>query len=80
MPIFQVELDEAQVAALTMYAHGIGLTAAECVKMSVLWTIRIELMRITETTPTHEDWTERFERVEAQLNKIVEGIIAERTG
>lgn len=80
MPIFEIELDEAQVTALTMYAEGIGLTATECIKMSALWTIRIELMRITDTTPTHENWSERFERVEAQLNQIVDGIIAERKG
>ena len=80
MPIFEIEIDEAQVAALTMYADSIGLTAAECIKMGVLWTIHIEVMRATDSTPTLEDWSDRFERVEAQLDQIVARIIAERVG
>lgn len=80
METFQIELDEAQVNALTMYAEGVGLTATECIKMGVLWTIQIELMRVTGMTPTLEEWPERFARVEGQLNKIVDGIIAERVG
>lgn len=78
MPTFEIELDEAQVAALTMYANGVGLTPTECIKMGVLWTIQIELMRVTGTTPTHEEWPERLARVEDSLNRIIDGIIAER--
>lgn len=80
MKTFEIELDQAQVSALTMYADSIGLTATECIKMGVLWIIHFEVMRATDSTPTLEDWGNRFERVEAQLDQIVARIIAERVG
>lgn len=51
MKTFQIELDEAQEAALSMFADAIDLTSTECIKMLVLLSIRVQTMIVTDTHP-----------------------------